>query len=321
MRELVPNLRITTDIIVAFPGETQEDFLDTLDVVEQVKFDQIFNFKYSPRPGTEALNLKDKELPDEIGSQRLIDLIELHKRYLDSINVSDESKNNIRTRIYDMLMDKYQLGKYENSKFIDIQDESQSEFIKTLKIIDNSLNGEIDIFDDHIVLKLLNNDEKTTSSTYEKISENKYFHKNKGEILISKLSIIRKDLQGNQDVLKYIELDSKIYNINTFHDPEALSKVLHNFSNNEKLRYTNHPWPDSLTYEKFYNDLTNGWKEIQNDIKSLSPTLHHYISMFLFWNLENEIIGFSPLCNFSLIKSIEKPIISFSKFPNRNIEI
>ncbi|MDN5105721.1 tRNA (N6-isopentenyl adenosine(37)-C2)-methylthiotransferase MiaB, partial [Aliarcobacter butzleri] len=69
MRELVPNLRITTDIIVAFPGETQEDFLDTLDVVEQVKFDQIFNFKYSPRPGTEALNLKDKELPDEIGSQ------------------------------------------------------------------------------------------------------------------------------------------------------------------------------------------------------------------------------------------------------------
>lgn len=83
MRELVPNLRITTDIIVAFPGETQEDFLDTLDVVEQVKFDQIFNFKYSPRPGTEALNLKDKELPDEIGSQRLIDLIELHKRYLE----------------------------------------------------------------------------------------------------------------------------------------------------------------------------------------------------------------------------------------------
>ncbi|MFW3439884.1 MiaB/RimO family radical SAM methylthiotransferase, partial [Aliarcobacter butzleri] len=83
MRELVPNLRITTDIIVAFPGETQEDFLDTLDVVEQVKFDQIFNFKYSPRPGTEALNLKNKELPDEIGSQRLIDLIELHKRYLE----------------------------------------------------------------------------------------------------------------------------------------------------------------------------------------------------------------------------------------------
>ena len=83
MRQLVPNLRITTDIIVAFPGETQEDFEDTLDVVNQVKFDQIFNFKYSPRPGTEALNLKDKELPDEIGGSRLIELIELHKRYLE----------------------------------------------------------------------------------------------------------------------------------------------------------------------------------------------------------------------------------------------
>ncbi|RXJ98545.1 tRNA (N6-isopentenyl adenosine(37)-C2)-methylthiotransferase MiaB [Arcobacter sp. CECT 8986] len=83
LRDLVPNLRITTDIIVAFPGETQEDFEDTLDVVNQVKFDQIFNFKYSPRPETEALNLKDLEIDDEIGSARLTGLIELHKRYLE----------------------------------------------------------------------------------------------------------------------------------------------------------------------------------------------------------------------------------------------
>ncbi|QKF65956.1 isopentenyl-adenosine A37 tRNA methylthiolase [Arcobacter venerupis] len=83
LRTLVPNLRITTDIIVAFPGETQEDFEDTLDVVNQVKFDQIFNFKYSPRPGTEALNMADIEIADEIGSARLIELIELHKRHLE----------------------------------------------------------------------------------------------------------------------------------------------------------------------------------------------------------------------------------------------
>ena len=83
LRALVPNLRITTDIIVAFPGETQEDFEDTLDVVNQVRFNQIFNFKYSPRPGTEALNFADKEIPDEIGSARLIELIELHKRHLE----------------------------------------------------------------------------------------------------------------------------------------------------------------------------------------------------------------------------------------------
>ena len=84
LRTLVPNLRISTDIIVAFPGESQADFEDTLDVVKQSQFDQIFNFKYSPRPGTEALKMADLEVADEIGSARLIELIELHKRHLEN---------------------------------------------------------------------------------------------------------------------------------------------------------------------------------------------------------------------------------------------
>src|SRR5690606_32896272 len=67
LRELIPELRITTDIIVAFPGESDEDFSDTIDVVNQVKFDQIFNFKYSARPNTKALSLKDIEVSDEVG--------------------------------------------------------------------------------------------------------------------------------------------------------------------------------------------------------------------------------------------------------------
>ena len=81
IRDLVPNVRITTDIIVAFPGETQEDFEDTIDVINQVRFDQIFNFKYSPRPNTQALELEDKAIPDEIGSARLTEVIELHKKH------------------------------------------------------------------------------------------------------------------------------------------------------------------------------------------------------------------------------------------------
>ena len=81
IRKMVPDVRITTDIIVAFPGETEEDFKDTIDVINQVKFDQIFNFKYSPRPNTAALKLKDKEIPDEIGSRRLTEVIELHKQH------------------------------------------------------------------------------------------------------------------------------------------------------------------------------------------------------------------------------------------------
>lgn len=79
IRDMVPEVRITTDIIVAFPGETEEDFQDTIDVIKAVRFDQIFNFKYSPRPNTAALELEDQEIPDEIGSRRLTEVIELHK--------------------------------------------------------------------------------------------------------------------------------------------------------------------------------------------------------------------------------------------------
>lgn len=92
IRDLVPNVRITTDIIVAFPGETQEDFEDTIDVIKQVKFDQIFNFKYSPRPNTKALELKDLEIEDEIGSARLTEVIELHKLHQSELMDSNVGK-------------------------------------------------------------------------------------------------------------------------------------------------------------------------------------------------------------------------------------
>ncbi|RXK04723.1 tRNA (N6-isopentenyl adenosine(37)-C2)-methylthiotransferase MiaB [Halarcobacter bivalviorum] len=92
IRTLVPDVRITTDIIVAFPGESQEDFEDTIDVIKQVKFDQIFNFKYSPRPNTKALEFKDLEIEDEIGSARLIEVIELHKLHQSELMDSNIGK-------------------------------------------------------------------------------------------------------------------------------------------------------------------------------------------------------------------------------------
>jgi tRNA-2-methylthio-N6-dimethylallyladenosine synthase len=92
IRKMVPDVRITTDIIVAFPGETQEDFNDTIDVINQVKFDQIFNFKYSPRPNTAALELKELEIPDETGSKRLIEVIELHKLHQSELMRSNVGK-------------------------------------------------------------------------------------------------------------------------------------------------------------------------------------------------------------------------------------
>ena len=92
IRDLVPEVRITTDIIVAFPGESQEDFEDTIDVINQVKFDQIYNFKYSPRPNTQALALENLEIDNDIGSKRLTEVIELHKLHQSDLMHSNVGK-------------------------------------------------------------------------------------------------------------------------------------------------------------------------------------------------------------------------------------
>jgi tRNA-2-methylthio-N6-dimethylallyladenosine synthase len=78
IRDLVPDVRISTDIIVGFPGETDEEFADTMDVIEKVKFEQIFNFKYSVRPHTEA-QYREDIVDDAVASKRLQEVIELHK--------------------------------------------------------------------------------------------------------------------------------------------------------------------------------------------------------------------------------------------------
>lgn len=82
IKTLVPDVRISTDIIVGFPDESDEEFLDTIDVIEKVKFDAIFNFKYSPRPLTVAQNLPN-QIADDIASDRLEQVIALHKIHQD----------------------------------------------------------------------------------------------------------------------------------------------------------------------------------------------------------------------------------------------
>ncbi|HEY2160357.1 MAG TPA: tRNA (N6-isopentenyl adenosine(37)-C2)-methylthiotransferase MiaB [Solirubrobacteraceae bacterium] len=79
IRERVPDCAITTDIIVGFPGETEVDFEQTLEVAEQVGYDGAFTFIYSPRRGTEAAALPD-QIPHEIKVERMERLIEVVQR-------------------------------------------------------------------------------------------------------------------------------------------------------------------------------------------------------------------------------------------------
>lgn len=72
-RRLMPEISITSDIIVGFPGETGRDFADTLDLVEEIGFDDLFAFKYSDRPGTRAAKMPDR-VPENTARDRLAEL-------------------------------------------------------------------------------------------------------------------------------------------------------------------------------------------------------------------------------------------------------
>ena len=80
LRKLLPDVRITTDIIVGFPGETEEDFKATCDLVERVKYAGIFAFMYSPRPNTPAAKMED-QVPQKIKNERVNFLLNLQKKY------------------------------------------------------------------------------------------------------------------------------------------------------------------------------------------------------------------------------------------------
>jgi tRNA-2-methylthio-N6-dimethylallyladenosine synthase len=79
LREAIPDLALGTDVIVGFPGETEDDFRETLDVVEEVGYDSAFTFVYSPRSGTEAAQMTD-QVPEEVKRDRMERLVEVVQR-------------------------------------------------------------------------------------------------------------------------------------------------------------------------------------------------------------------------------------------------
>jgi tRNA-2-methylthio-N6-dimethylallyladenosine synthase len=106
MKAAKRDIAITTDIIVGFPGESEEDFMQTLSLLDEVGFDAVFSFKYSPRPNTPALSLEDA-IPDEEKSRRLDVMMQQqkqtqitnYKRHLGMVyEVMVEAKNQARNQ-------------------------------------------------------------------------------------------------------------------------------------------------------------------------------------------------------------------------------
>ncbi len=89
-RRLVPGIALSTDVIVAFPGETDAEYEETLDLMRRVRFDDAYLYKYSARDGTPATRLPPEDfLPDAIGSDRLERLIGVHREIQREINESE----------------------------------------------------------------------------------------------------------------------------------------------------------------------------------------------------------------------------------------
>ncbi len=78
IRTAIPGIAVSTDVIVGFPGETEEDFADTLEVVERARFDQAYTFQYSPRPGTRASQMPDL-VPKTVVQERFDRLVRLQE--------------------------------------------------------------------------------------------------------------------------------------------------------------------------------------------------------------------------------------------------
>ena len=87
LRANIPSICLSTDVIVGFPSETEEDFLDTLNILKRARFDMVYAFKYSPREGTPAARMEDK-IPTEIKEERIDRLLKLQ----DEISYANNEK-------------------------------------------------------------------------------------------------------------------------------------------------------------------------------------------------------------------------------------
>jgi tRNA-2-methylthio-N6-dimethylallyladenosine synthase len=120
MRKVKPNIPVSSDFIVGFPGETEEDFQELLALVEEIKFDNSYCFIFSPRPGTPAANLKD-DIPKEVKVQRLQTLTKLIDKNILEIS-QGMIGNTEKVMIEGMAKDGQRLqGRTENNRVVNIE--------------------------------------------------------------------------------------------------------------------------------------------------------------------------------------------------------
>ncbi|MEA1893397.1 MAG: tRNA (N6-isopentenyl adenosine(37)-C2)-methylthiotransferase MiaB [Campylobacterota bacterium] len=145
LRAECPEVSISTDIIVAFPGESDDDFEDTLAVMRQVRFNQIFSFKYSPRPQTEAQYFTNT-VDEGVASSRLTMLQSIHTEILDEINATSLGKI-YKVYFEDLIQDYFVSGRSDDNIVIKVKgsDELLGEFrdVKITAIGRTILTGEI----------------------------------------------------------------------------------------------------------------------------------------------------------------------------------
>ena len=119
LRDMVPDVHISSDIIIGFPGESDEDFEHTMDVLEQVKFEQLFSFKYSPRPLTKAAeftNIVDKE----VSSARLTTLQKRHEKIVERIS-ADTMGSEFDVYFEELRSDGGVAGRSDNGFLVQVQ--------------------------------------------------------------------------------------------------------------------------------------------------------------------------------------------------------
>ncbi|EAI8629316.1 tRNA (N6-isopentenyl adenosine(37)-C2)-methylthiotransferase MiaB [Campylobacter lari] len=145
LRSMCKDVSISTDVIVAFPGESDKDFEDTMDVLEKVRFEQMFSFKYSKRPLTKAATMPN-QIPDDVASKRLSVLQARHTEILDEIVVKQKDKE-FEVLFEELRSEGFVAGRSDNNFLIQVKgSEELLGQMKKVKITNPRrmvLNGEI----------------------------------------------------------------------------------------------------------------------------------------------------------------------------------